>query len=105
MPAALTLILICPPAGSGRGTGAHCSTSGGPYPVITTALGMALPSWQRPGKGRERQRQRARCLLFLLHRSRRTQACRQPGELPSPDSSDLEAIVAPCSRKTISLGL
>jgi hypothetical protein len=42
MPAAFTLILICPSAGSGRGTRAHFSTSGGPYPVITTAFGMAV---------------------------------------------------------------
>src|SRR5258707_5294327 len=49
MPAALTLILICPSPGSGSGTWAHFSSSGGPYPVITTALGMAVPSWQRPG--------------------------------------------------------
>src|SRR5260370_6822127 len=45
MPAALTLILICPWRGSGGGTGAHCSTSGGPYPVITTALVMVVPSF------------------------------------------------------------
>jgi hypothetical protein len=44
IPAALTLILICPRPGSGSGTWAHFSTSGGPYPVITTALGMAVPS-------------------------------------------------------------
>jgi hypothetical protein len=44
MPAALTLILICPAPGSGSGTAAHFSTSGGPYSVITTALGMAVPS-------------------------------------------------------------
>src|SRR5256886_3067527 len=44
MPAALTLILICPWLGSASGTPAHFSTSGGPYPVITTALGMAVPS-------------------------------------------------------------
>src|SRR5580700_11035973 len=44
MPAALTLILICPSPGSGSGTWAHFRTSGGPYPVITTALGMAVPS-------------------------------------------------------------
>src|ERR1700751_489511 len=42
MPAALTLILICPWPGSGSGTPAHFSTSGGPYPVITTALGIAV---------------------------------------------------------------
>jgi hypothetical protein len=49
-PAALTLILTCPSPGSGSGTPAHFSTSGGPYPVITIAFGMAvLPSWQRPG--------------------------------------------------------
>ena len=47
MPAALTLILICPSPGSGSGTWAHFSTSGGPYPVITTALGMAVASWWR----------------------------------------------------------
>ena len=41
-PAALTLILICPSPGSGSGTWTHFSTSGGPYPVITTALGMAF---------------------------------------------------------------
>src|SRR4249919_1076633 len=44
MPAALTLILICPWPGSASGTPAHFSTSGGPYLVITTALGMAAPS-------------------------------------------------------------
>src|SRR5882724_10464945 len=44
MPAALTLILICPSPGSVSGTPAHFSTSGGPYPVITIALGMAVPS-------------------------------------------------------------
>ena len=43
-PAALTLILICPAPGSGSGTAAHFSTSGGPYSVITTALGMSVPS-------------------------------------------------------------
>src|SRR2546428_48241 len=43
MPAALTLILICPSPGSRSGTPAHFSTSGGPYPVITTALGIAVP--------------------------------------------------------------
>src|SRR5947209_7997537 len=45
MPAALTLILICPSPGSRSGTPAHFSTSGGPYPVITTALGIAVPSF------------------------------------------------------------
>src|SRR5437870_11863926 len=45
MPAALTLILICPSPGSRSGTPAHFSTSGGPYPVITTALGIAIPSF------------------------------------------------------------
>src|SRR5260370_40563055 len=45
MPAALTLILICPSSGSRSGTSTHCSTSGGPYPVITTALGIAVPSF------------------------------------------------------------
>ena len=45
MPAALTLILICPLPGSHSGTPVHFSTSGGPYPVITTALGIAVPSW------------------------------------------------------------
>src|SRR5258708_12589047 len=45
MPAALTLILICPSPGSRCGTPAHFSTSGGPYPVITTALGIAVPSF------------------------------------------------------------
>ncbi len=55
MPAALTLILICPWPGSGSGTPAHFSTSGGPYPVITIALGMAAPFWQRPRYGRGRQ--------------------------------------------------
>jgi hypothetical protein len=45
MPAALTLILTCPSPGSGSGTAAHFSTSGGPYPVITIALGMAVPSF------------------------------------------------------------
>src|SRR3981189_2829471 len=55
MPAALTLILICPSPGSGSGTWAHFSTSGGPYPVITTALGMAVllpgsgPGWAANG--------------------------------------------------------
>src|SRR5579862_121776 len=44
IPAALTLILICPSPGSASGTPAHFSTSGGPYPVITIALGMAAPS-------------------------------------------------------------
>src|SRR5713101_1655215 len=43
MPAALTLILICPSPGSRSGTPAHFSTSGGPYPVITIALGIAVP--------------------------------------------------------------
>src|SRR2546430_7901323 len=45
MPAALTLILICPSPGSRSGTPAHLSTSGGPYPVITTALGIVVPSF------------------------------------------------------------
>src|SRR6266568_8451982 len=45
MPAALTLILICPSPGSRSGTPAHFSTSGGPYPVITTALGIGVPSF------------------------------------------------------------
>src|SRR5258706_16331787 len=45
MPAALTLILICPSPGSRSGTPAHFSTSGGPYPVITTALGIVVPSF------------------------------------------------------------
>src|SRR6266700_2327472 len=45
MPAALILILICPSPGSRSGTPAHFSTSGGPYPVITTALGIAVPSF------------------------------------------------------------
>src|SRR5580692_9691107 len=45
MPAALTLILTCPSPGSVSGTPAHFSTSGGPYPVITTAFGMAVPSF------------------------------------------------------------
>src|SRR5579864_9645774 len=45
MPAALTLILICPSPGSRSGTEAHLSTSGGPYPVITTALGIGVPSF------------------------------------------------------------
>src|SRR5690348_11040526 len=45
MPAALTLILICPSPGSRCGTPAHFSTSGGPYPVITTALGIVVPSF------------------------------------------------------------
>src|SRR5262249_14406637 len=45
MPAALTLILICPSPGSRSGTPAHFSTSGGPYPVITIALGIAVTSW------------------------------------------------------------
>src|SRR5260370_27830305 len=49
MPAALTLILICPSPGSRSGTPAHFSTSGGPYPVITTALGIAVPFL--PGRG------------------------------------------------------
>src|SRR5438132_12235932 len=43
MPAALTLILICPSPGSRSGTPAHFSTSGGPYAVITIALGIAVP--------------------------------------------------------------
>src|SRR5437016_3382233 len=42
MPAALTLILICPAPGSGSGTPAHFSTSGGPYSVSTIALGIAV---------------------------------------------------------------
>src|SRR5487761_848112 len=54
MPAALTLNLICPAPGSVSGTPAHFSTSGGPYPVITIALGMALPSWWRLWYGRKR---------------------------------------------------
>src|SRR4029077_1601160 len=54
MPAALTLILICPSPGSGGGTWAAFSPAGGPCPVITTALGIAVPSWQRPGDVRER---------------------------------------------------
>src|SRR5205823_327966 len=45
MPAALTLILICPSPGSRSGIPAHFNTSGGPYPVITTALGIAVPSF------------------------------------------------------------
>src|SRR6266699_5883504 len=45
MPAALTLILICPSPGSRSGPPAHLSTSGGPYPVITTALGIVVPSF------------------------------------------------------------
>src|ERR1700730_6071401 len=45
MPAALTLILICPSPGSPSATPAHLSTSGGPYPVITTALGIVVPSF------------------------------------------------------------
>src|SRR5260221_13904228 len=45
MPAPLTLILICPTPGSRSGTPAHLSTSGGPYPVITTALGIVVPSF------------------------------------------------------------
>src|ERR1700729_848482 len=55
MPAALTLILTCPSLGSRCGTPAHFSTSGGPYPVITTAWGIAVPSGQQPRYGRERQ--------------------------------------------------
>src|SRR5580692_6415829 len=51
IPAALTLILICPGPGSGSRTAAHVSTSGGPYPVITTALGIAVPSLSGRGLG------------------------------------------------------
>src|SRR6202162_5836023 len=52
IPAVLTLILICPWPGSGSGTAAHFSTSGGPYPVITTALGIAVPFLLCSGLGR-----------------------------------------------------
>src|SRR5580704_2626232 len=45
MPAALTFTLTCPSPGSVSGTPAHFSTSGGPYPVITTASVMAVPSF------------------------------------------------------------
>src|ERR1700756_5028736 len=62
MPAAL--ILICPSPGSVSGTPAHFSISGGPYPVITIALGMAVPFWWRPRYGRAGQLQRVRWALF-----------------------------------------
>ena len=92
MPAALTLILICPWPGSGSGTAAHFSTSGGPYPVITTALGMAVPSfWQRLGMAANGNFSVVAVRCFLLHRSRLAAVPALPGPARGPDLRSLLA--------------
>jgi len=74
MPAALTLILICPWPGSGSGTWAHFSTSGGPYPVITIALGMAVSFLAAAGMAANGSVSVVVVRWLLLHRSRRAPA-------------------------------
>src|ERR1700730_19027711 len=87
MPAALTLILICPSAGSRNGTPAHLSTSGGPYPVITIALGIAVPLLPGRSLGMAANGNFSvfvvRC--FLLHRSRLATGPALPGPARGPD--------------------
>jgi hypothetical protein len=77
MPAALTLILICPWPGSGSGTPAHFSTSGGPYPVITTALVMAVPFWSGLGMAANGNVSvsAVRCFRLLDRAMRRRRRC------------------------------
>src|SRR5438105_33957 len=95
MPAALTLILICPWPGSGSGTAAHFGTSGGPYPVITIALGMAVPSWQRPRYGRGRQISACSLGVFPCSIGRAWRRCRRR----SPAAPDRGcALLCPGSR-------
>jgi hypothetical protein len=107
IPAARTLILICPRPGSGSGTAAHVSTSGGPYPVITTALGMAVPFWQRPGYGRGRQLQRGHGAVFpappaATAADHLVQSCGQAGERSSPDPGDSPACPRDPGQVTVS---
>src|ERR1700722_2700219 len=94
MPAALTLILICPWPGSRSGASAHVSTSGGPYPVITTALGMAVPFCRNSlGVAADFSVFVVRC--FLLYRSRLAAARALPGPARGPGQRSLLAELMP----------
>src|SRR6266436_3339660 len=93
-PAALTLILICPSPGSGSGTSAHFSTSGGPYPVITTAFGIALSfpgSWHgssflaAAGMAANGNVSVVVVRCFLLHRPHLAAVPALPGPACGPD--------------------
>src|SRR5450759_3267118 len=91
MPAALTLILICPSPGSRSGTPAHFSTSGGPYPVITTALGIAVPFLPGRGLGMAANGNFSVFVVrpLLLHRSRLATGPALPGPPRGPDLRSL----------------